>query len=304
MKVKYIIQRYISIIGRLSNGKRATYEQIKSYLENELDATSKEEELKFSRRTFQREIRDIETTFSIEIKCNADGQYFIADNYQNQDVVNISQTLHLFNYQKHFDQFIDCIVYDKTCNIGSEHLYDIQNAIRLKTCLLIKYKKFDSHEKEEKNRIIAPYGLKEYKGRWYLVGKDLDKNDLRIFGLDRISQIETLGRMFEVPKDFSIEGYFKNIIGLSHQKETPVEIIEIKFNRTLGNYIKNLPLHHSQQILIDNEEEIRIRLKVIINEELINELIAYGDGAQVIKPKILKNKIIKRAQLILENHKE
>jgi predicted DNA-binding transcriptional regulator YafY len=170
--------------------------------------------------------------------------------------------------------------------------------------LLIKYKKFDSHEKEEKNRIIAPYGLKEYKGRWYLVGKDLDKNDLRIFGLDRISQIETLGRMFEVPKDFSIEGYFKNIIGLSHQKEAPVEIIEIKFNRTLGNYIKNLPLHHSQQILVDNEDEIRIRLKVIINEELINELIAYGDGAQVIKPKILKNKIIKRAKLILENHKE
>ena len=65
MKVKHIIQRYISIIGRLSNGKRATYEQIKSYLENELDASSKEEELKFSRRTFQREIRDIETTFSI-----------------------------------------------------------------------------------------------------------------------------------------------------------------------------------------------------------------------------------------------
>ena len=82
------------------------------------------------------------------------------------------------------------------------------------------------------------------------------------------------------------------------------DVIEIKFNRTLGNYIKNLPLHHSQQILVDNEDEIRIRLKVIINEELINELIAYGDGAQVIKPKILKNKIIKRAQLILENHKE
>jgi predicted DNA-binding transcriptional regulator YafY len=304
MKVKHIIQRYISIIGRLSNGKRATYEQIKSYLENELDASSKEEELKFSRRTFQREIRDIETTFSIEIKCNADGQYFIADNYQNQDVVNISQTLHLFNYQKHFDQFIDCIVYDKTCKIGSEHLYDIQNAIRLKTCLLIKYKKFDSNEKEEKNRIIAPYGLKEYKGRWYLVGKDLDKNDLRVFGLDRISQIDNMLRTFDVPNNFSIESYFYNVIGLSQKKDDAVEIIEIKFNRTLGNYIKNLPLHHSQQILVDNEDEIRIRLKVIINEELINELIAYGDGAQVIKPKILKNKIIKRAQLILENHKE
>jgi predicted DNA-binding transcriptional regulator YafY len=56
--------------------------------------------------------------------------------------------------------------------------------------------------------------------------------------------------------------------------------------------------------LVDNDDEIRIRLKIIINEELINELIAYGDGAQVIKPKILKNKIIKRAQMILKNHEE
>ncbi len=296
MKARYIVKRYVDILGRLSNGKKANFDQLISVIE------SQDEQLSFTRRTFQRMLQDIEWIFHISIKCDKDGFYYIANNESEEEQVKLAQSFQFINYQKHFENFERHISYDTQCIVGQEYIYDIQTAIKDKNSLELIYDKFTSEKNGSKGRIIDPYGLKEYKGRWYLLGKDRDKNELRIFGLDRISRLVLSEYRFSMPRDFDIKTFFKDAIGTSVLQDEVAEFIELMFSNKLAGYIKNMPIHPSQKILTESNDGIHIRFRSYISIELVNELMMYSDDIKVIKPERLRKKLIKRAEEILLNN--
>ena len=51
-----------------------------------------------------------------------------------------------------------------------------------------------------------------------------------------------------------------------------------------GQYVKSLPLHESQEVLIDNEEELRIKLTLFTTHDFFMELLSHGENLRVIKP--------------------
>ena len=54
---------------------------------------------------------------------------------------------------------------------------------------------------------------------------------------------------------------------------------------------KPLPLHESQQILLDTQQELQIRLKHYVTYDLIIELLHFADRMKVIQPQELIDKI-------------
>ena len=269
MKVSYIVKRYIAILGRLSNQKKANFQQLMDAIER-----MGGEDMIISQRTFQRMINDIEDLFQVSIKCDRAGFYYILEDASDMQHSKITQSLHFFNYQKHLENF-------------ENH---------------IAYAKYNPQERNSAKRELAPYGLKEFKGRWYLVGKDLAKNELRIFGLDRIDNLEASSRRALIPKDFSIHKYFKHSIGSSVDSEDISEFVELTFSPKLAGYIKNFPIHPSQLILSDTNEGVLIKLRTYINLELVNELMLYSDDVKIIKPTRLKKMMIKRHEEFLKNN--
>lgn len=65
----------------------------------------------------------------------------------------------------------------------------------------------------------------------------------------------------------------------------------MSFEPFQGKYIKTLPLHESQQILVDNDEELKIKLTLYDTHNLVMELLSYGNNIKVIEPKFLVEKI-------------
>jgi len=63
-----------------------------------------------------------------------------------------------------------------------------------------------------------------------------------------------------------------------------------------------MPLHESQQILIDNEEELRIKLKVFITEDFLMEILSHGERVRVIEPKSLVEDIKNIYEEVLEGY--
>ena len=61
-------------------------------------------------------------------------------------------------------------------------------------------------------------------------------------------------------------------------------MIILSFDPVQGKYIKTLPLHEPQELLQDDDEEYRIKLKLYITHDLIMELLSYGSDMNVIKP--------------------
>lgn len=72
--------------------------------------------------------------------------------------------------------------------------------------------------------------------------------------------------------------------------DTPQEII-LSFDPFQGKYIKTLPLHESQQILIDNKDELQLKLNLYLTYDFIMELLSYGEKVKVLKPRSLANEI-------------
>jgi predicted DNA-binding transcriptional regulator YafY len=45
-----------------------------------------------------------------------------------------------------------------------------------------------------------------------------------------------------------------------------------------------LPLHHTQQILVDNDDELRVSLTVYLTYDFRMELLSHGDTVTIIQP--------------------
>ncbi|MBK6989368.1 MAG: WYL domain-containing protein [Bacteroidetes bacterium] len=151
--------------------------------------------------------------------------------------------------------------------------------------------------KETTQRILEPYGLKEFRQRWYVMGKEKKNGEVRTFGLDRITNLDVTNRKFEFPANFNIEEYFKYSFGIIGPNGKKPEEIILSFDAVQGKYIKTLPLHVDQEILFENKDELRLKLFLFITDDLIMELLSFGENMMVIKPKSL-------AKLMKDEHKK
>lgn len=79
-------------------------------------------------------------------------------------------------------------------------------------------------------RLVEPYGLRYYRGAWYLVGRCREINAVRVFRLNRIQgKVSCVTRggdgQYDVPADFSILDYVsRNPWELSHNKPVTVTV--------------------------------------------------------------------------------
>lgn len=73
---------------------------------------------------------------------------------------------------------------------------------------------------------------------------------------------------------------------MSPNGDKPQTII-LSFDPIQGKYAKSLPWHESQEIIIDNEDELRVKLTLYITHDFFMELLSHGDTVRVIEPKSL-----------------
>ena len=73
---------------------------------------------------------------------------------------------------------------------------------------------------------------------------------------------------------------------VSQSRYEPQEVI-LSFDPFQGKYIKTLPLHESQVILKDNEQELLIKLSLYITHDFFMEVLSFGENVKVIQPESL-----------------
>jgi len=150
----------------------------------------------------------------------------------------------------------------------------------------------------ESFRIVAPYILKEFRGLWYLIGEDNGEKDkskrIKIFALDRISDVKKIDRKYEKDDSFNVTKKFHDCFGIyTPDENSEVEEVILSFDEENGRYLKANPLHHSQKILIDTEKEFRISLRIYITLDFLQEILTRTWSLRIISPKSLREKICK-----------
>lgn len=299
MSKRESVARYNLIINKLRKHP-ASFVEIADYLafESEIQGSN----FLISKRTFQRDREDIQSLYNIDIAYDFTKKvYYIDFDGQTDANKRILEAFDTFNALSITDRLSDYIHFEKRKSQGTENLYGLLHAIKNHFQIKFTYSKFYSDEKAE--REVRPYALKEFKNRWYVLASDLMDSEIKNFALDRITKLAISHRRFEPPADFDVNEYYKYSFGIiSPNDRKPTDVV-LSFNSFQGKYIKSLPLHESQQILIDNEEELRIRLTLYITHDFFMELLSLGNNVKVLQPASLANELKSTFESALKNYK-
>lgn len=183
---------------------------------------------------------------------------------------------------------------------GNEWLAPVSDAIKQYKKLSIQYKPFGSDTVHK--RLLHPYILKEFKGRWYLIGISETANEVRTYALDRIEGLEMLDSSFPFDAQFDRKKYFEHSFGIYNLKDQEPQLIKLQFNRIQGLYVLNRPIHPTQKLESEDEQFITISLKLYVSEDLIMEILSYGDRVKVVEPQGLRDVVLDRVKAAMSKY--
>lgn len=183
---------------------------------------------------------------------------------------------------------------------GSEHLGALIDAAIQRQPLTITYSTFDGRTS---TTIIHPYHLKQYNMRWFLIGlQQLDETRrITVLALDRISQFSRSTVPFIPNTEIDFETYFKDIVGvtLPHDHLEP-ETIVLRFDAGRFPYVTTKPMHLSQRVV--SETAHTIALTVRPNNELVAQILSYGDQVEVLEPQWFRATIAEKVKKNFEKY--
>lgn len=280
MSVRETILRYHLIISKLRKHP-VTFNELADFLARESEFH--DYNLTKGKRTIQRDLDDIRSIYNIDIRFDfRRGVYVLEPDVNQEKNLRMVEALDLFNAMKVTENISGIIHFEKRRPQGTENMNGLLHAIQNRVQIEFTYLKY--WEDESTQRFAEPYALKESKNRWYLVALDHKDRRIKTFALDRLTDIEITKCKFLHPQKFDVNEYFKNCFGIiTSEAEEPQEII-LSFEPTQGKYIKSLPLHESQEVLIDNEQEIRIKIKIYPTHDFLMEILSHGEYVKVIQP--------------------
>ena len=280
--------RHILIINKLRRDKRGTFQDICDYLERESNLQG--EDLTISKRTFTRDIAEIGEIYGIYIKFDfSAGNYFIEDDLSDTIVNRRLEAFDIYNALRIKERQENNLFLDNRQRSGSEHLFSLLNAINSRRQITYDYQIF--YHKDKFTKTANPLAIKEFKYRWYLFAQSIHSGKVKCYGLDRISNLVISHVNFETPADFNLNERLHYSFGIVSPKADMQSEVILSFEPVQGQYIKSLPVHHTQQILIDNDTELRISLKIYLTFDFIMELLSYGSTLKVIQPQELADKL-------------
>ena len=141
-------------------------------------------------------------------------------------------------------------------------------------------------EGESCRHTLEPYLLKEYAGRWYVIGREDQKQSF--YRLDQISELKVTREDFKL-SDAYREDLIRKVDPSAGAAgfEAGRHKVFISYDKSLAEQLKANPINETQQIEREDERNIYISAEVSISEEFIlKAILPYGDKVRLEGPNI------------------
>lgn len=286
MKPAQIFHQYIWIINTLKAYRKLTLEELNQKWQDDKVADGNP----LQRSSFNRHRDAILDMFGIIIDCDKKTyKYYIS----NQDVLcDDSIERWLFSTLTVHGMLADSAAVKERLVLenapaGEEYFDIIIRAIRTDRRLRIGYKKFQAEGYE---KVVCPYALKLFHQRWYLLARN-DEDQMRIYALDRMTMVELTADTFVMPADFSPQAYFSEYYGVLTDETTPMAHVLIRAHKWMPNYLRTLPLHHSQRELTSTPDYTDFSYDIRPTSDFLGELLRHSEGIEVLEPLELRERM-------------
>mgnify|MGYP000021152044 FL=1 len=302
-----LFNRYVWLVDTIYRAGRISFEGINErWQRSSLNDTGEELPLK----TFHNHKNAIQQMFDINIGCDRRAGYlYYIEHVEDMErggvrtwLLNTFAVNHLINESHHLKRRI---LFEEIPS-GQRFLTQIIEAMRDNLTLEIIHQSFWSDTASTFE--VAPYCVKVFRQRWYIVGCSMSDRRLRVYALDRIHTLRTTENTFVLPDDFDPEGFFADSFGIVVDDRVKSERMRVRVAGIQRQYIRTLPLHVSQletEITKDSSVfEFYLRPTLDFQQELLIHAINAEDDIEVLEPQWLRERMQAVGEDLSRNHQE
>ena len=295
--------KLVWIVETIYRAHKISFEELNHRWMDNVDLSGGEEMLK---RTFHKWKWNIFDTFGLSIECEkvAPYRYYIAnvEDMKSNSIQNwLLSTLSVSNSLLENKSIKDRIILENVPS-GNEYLKPIMDAMKKNRFIHINY--FNYWNGDARDHYVMPLCVKLFRQRWYMVGRNWPAGKNIVFCLDRIQDFRLSSHTFEYPEEFNPQEYFNGCIGVIPGDGTDIEKVKIKVSASQANYLRDLPLHESQQETEQTDEYSIFELHVRPTFEFQQELLWSGENLEVLEPLWLRREIAEKVNRMWNKYKK
>jgi len=296
MKTYNKFKEYIWLVNTIRKAKKISLAEINDmWLDTEIS-----EGVELSRSTFNRNKDAIEDIFGIFIDCDRNNgyKYYIGnENVLHEDTIQnwLLSTLTVSNTVSEGVSIQDRILLETPPD--NEYLPKMIEAMKRSVRIKMTYLRYGAEE--PKSFDFEPYCIKLFQKRWYVLAhfhrpatKEKEEADyMGMFAFDRIQELELTNVKFEIDPDFDAAEYFSENFGAFVHDGTEMEKVVIRAFNTQTYYLRDVPLHHSQKEMGQDEGSVFFEYRLRPTKDFCNHLLSLGSTIKVISPEWLAEEI-------------
>jgi len=244
------------------------------------------------KRTFSDYRNNLEEIFQVNVECDrstnryriADRKMVLSDQYKGRLLSAFATDCMLTSSAKLRQRIMT-----EAIPSGEEHLLTVLKAMQKQRRLLVEYQKFQDSEPRE--RVLEPYFLKLFNRRWYMVAKSPKAEGLWVYALDRVVSADITDQPFVCPDKADVNEFFADCFGIEHNLsdyETEDIVLKVYNHHHKCDYLRSLPLHHSQQELDRQADYSLFKVTVYPTYDFMQEILSHGDEIEVLSPQYVR----------------
>lgn len=150
---------------------------------------------------------------------------------------------------------------------------------------------YENTNSERSTRIIQPLKISYKSKEWYLKAFCKEKQDFRIFKLNRVLELKLLENTF-VPRPYPEE---------KNNDQQPCHQIALLFSKEIAYRVYDE--FDETEIEYQKNGDLVVHAEMPVDPWLIGYLLSFGTQVEIIEPKYLKNVLAAQAQEIYKKNK-
>lgn len=293
---KDLLNRYIWIIDTIRRYGRISRRQLDECWRRSPYGNG---ELSIPRRTFFNYRHAIEELFSLSIECDPSTyEYYIVEPEKGnitEWLLNSSATSSVLQGSR---DVAGKILLEDVLS-AREFLAPIIDALRLNHQVSFDYHPY-TRSQPTRGVVIEPYFLRIHRQLWYVTGRNTADSKTKTYSLDRMSALTILPDTFTPPPDTDPASYFRDSFGVMVTQAQP-KTVKIKVESRQAKYFRALPLHPSQEEMVNDKYSI-FTYRLRITPDFVSELLSFGPRVTVLAPPELKTMLIADLRAALDSY--
>jgi predicted DNA-binding transcriptional regulator YafY len=171
---------------------------------------------------------------------------------------------------------------------SQEHYQRILEAIEKRCKIRLTYNSL--LDQARITTLVSPYQLFFQKRSWYVIGRSSLHKDVRTFHVGRIEESQFTNDVYEIPPRFTMKKHLGNAWRMIREKPE-VEVV-VRFQPLVAKNVAEVLWHPTQRVVWNPDGSLNFLATVAGIREISWWILGYGDQAEVLEPKSLRDLIV------------